>query len=310
MKKTSAPKENPMKSYLPLARTLLLFIFNLTSFVTADAQVENKVVVGPHRLFYQLHGKGSPPVIIDVGVGESFQSWTSVVAEISKTTSVLVYDRAGYGQSEMGPLPRDAKNEAADLRTLVRKAKIPGPVVLLGHSLGALNMQVFAHEYPEDVIGMVLLDPPPRDWMAGRSFPGLKELFERTVEEMMRAAERAERSNDEAERSLAPFLRTISSEHGEMFGNTARQILSIKSFGNLRMIVIASGMANPAFGDEAGAYQRFWIEESRKLSRLSTAGEFVLAERSGHHIHRDAPELVFTAIRKLVSAKHQSATNR
>jgi len=293
-----------MKRHLPLALGLLIFFLNLTSFGNAIAQVENKVVVGPHRLFYQLHGKGSPLVIIDVGVGESFQSWASVVAEISKTTSVLVYDRAGYGQSEMGPLPRDAKNEAADLKRLLRNAKIPGPVVLLGHSLGALNMQVFAHEYPEDVTGMVLLDPPPRDWMAGRSFPRLKELFIRTVEEMTRAAESAERSNDEAERSRAPFLRTISSEHGEMFGNTARQILSITSFGNLRMIVIAAGMANPAFGDEAGAYQKFWIEESRKLSRLSRAGEFVLAERSGHHIHRDAPELVFAAIRKLVSSKY------
>jgi pimeloyl-ACP methyl ester carboxylesterase len=266
----------------------------------AAVRIENRVVVGTHRLSYQLHGKGAPLVIIDVGVGESFQSWGSVVAEISKMTSVLVYDRAGYGQSEMGPLPRDAKSEATDLKTLLRNAKIQGPYVLVGHSLGALNIQVFAHEYPDDVSGMVLLDPPPRDWMAGGAFPRLRELFLRTVEEMTRAAEGAERSNDQTERGRASFLRTVSSEHREMFGNTAQQVLTIKSFGNLKMIVIAAGKSNPAFGEDARAYQEYWIEESRKLSRLSTAGEFVLAEHSGHQIHQEAPELVLAAIKRLI----------
>ena len=295
-----------MKRHFPVAPAILCLCLHLPSFGAGSVQVENKVVVGAHRLFYQLHGKGSPLVIIDVGVGESFQSWAPVVAAISKTTSVLVYDRAGYGQSEMGPLPRDAKNEAADLRAMLRNARIPGPVVLLGHSLGALNMQVFAHEYPDCVSAMVLLDPPPRDWLAGRSFPRLKELFLRTVEEMTRAADGAERSNNEAERSRAPFLRTISSEHAEMFGSTARQILSITSFGSLPMIVIASGLSNPAFGEEADAYQKSWIEESRKMSRLSTAGEFILAEGSSHQIHRDAPGLVLAAINKTIRSIRES----
>jgi pimeloyl-ACP methyl ester carboxylesterase len=276
------------------------FFFALAICFGGGLFAKNKVLVGSHHLFYELHGKGVPLVIIDVGVGESFQSWSSIVAEISKMTSILVYDRAGYGQSEMGPLPRDAKSEANDLVTLIRNARIPGPYVLVGHSLGGLNMQVFAHEYSNGVVGLVLLDPPPRDWMAGRSFPELKKQFLRSVEEMTGAAEEAGRSRNEAEKSRAPFLLTVASEHREMFSNTERQVNSILSFGKLRMIVIAAGKSNPAFGEEADAWQKYWIEESRKLSWLSTAGEFVLAERSGHHIHRDAPELVLAAIKKLV----------
>jgi len=271
-------------------------------FWISAVQAERPAEIGPHKLFYQLQGKGSPLVIIDVGAGESFRSWTPIVAEIAKEATVLIYDRAGYGQSAPGPLPRDAKSEASDLWALLEKAALKGPFVLVGHSLGGLNMQVFGHDHPEAVAGMVLCDPPPRDWLEGGSFPKLRQLFMRTVDEFTRAAERAEQSNDPAERNRAPFLRTLSSEHKEMFGNTAKQVLSIPSFGRTRIIVIAAARSNAAFGEEADAFQKYWIEESRKLSLLSSAGEFVLAERSGHQIHRDAPGLVLAAVKKLIGA--------
>jgi CubicO group peptidase (beta-lactamase class C family)/pimeloyl-ACP methyl ester carboxylesterase len=282
-----------------MKRSVLLVLI-LALPAAAVAQVERTVDVGGHRLFYQFQARGTPTVVIDVGVGESYQSWSVLVADLSKTVSVLVYDRAGYGRSEMGPLPRNAKAEAADLRALLQKANVKGPYVLVGHSLGGLNMQVFAHDFPADVAGLVLLDPPPRGWLAGGAFAGLKQMFLRVTEDMAKAAAAAERSRAEQEKRQAPFLRTVASEHEEMFGNTAHQVLAVTSFGNLRMVVIASGRTNPMFGEEADAYQKYWIEESRKLARLSTSGEFVLAEQSSHQIHRDAPQLVLDAIRKLL----------
>jgi pimeloyl-ACP methyl ester carboxylesterase len=232
---------------------------------------------------------------------ESFVSWTPVIADLAKSASVLAYDRAGYGRSEPGPLPRDARSEAADLNALLQKAGVKGPTILVGHSLGDLNVQVFARNFPDGVAGLVLLDPPPRGWLAGEAFPALKEMFLRVTADMAKSAEAAERSSVESDRRSAGFLRTVASEHQAMFGTTARDVLAITSFGNLPLVVIASEVPNPAFGSEAAAYQKYWIEESRKLSCLSTSGEFVLAAKSSHQIHRDNPGLVIAKIRKLLA---------
>ncbi len=282
-----------------LSTLLFMALAGFVASSIAAAQVEKSVDVGGHRLFYQIHGRGTPAVVIDVGVGESFRYWLPIVSDLSKTTSVLVYDRAGYGRSEMGPLPRNAKTEAADLNALLQKANIRGPYILVGHSLGGLNMQVFAKAYPKDIRGMVLLDPPPRSWLAGSAFDDLKRMFLRATEDMSKAAAATEQSANEEDRRRAPFLKTIASEHEEMFGNTARQVLAVTSLGRLMTIAIASGRSNPEFGKDADAWQKFWIEESRNLARLSTSGEFVLAEQSSHQIHRDVPDLVVGAIRKL-----------
>ena len=157
-----------------LSALLLMALAGFAASSITTAQVENSVDVGGHRLFYQLHGRGAPTVVIDVGVGESFQSWLPIVSDLSQSASVLVYNRAGYGRSEMGPLPRNAKSEAADLKALLQKANLNGPYILVGHSLGGLNMQVFASAYPENIRGLVLLDPPPRSWLGGSAFEDLK----------------------------------------------------------------------------------------------------------------------------------------
>jgi pimeloyl-ACP methyl ester carboxylesterase len=176
------------------AGILGLLVVLALSAVSWGAACGNKAGgVGGGRLFYRLDGSGRPLVIIDVGVGETFRTWTSMVAEIAKTTSVLVYDRAGYGESREGPYPRDGAREAAELSALLQAERIGGPYILVGHSLGGLNMQVFAAEHPSGVAGLLLLDPPPRGWLAGPAFPKLRVMFSGAAADLERAA-RAPRS--------------------------------------------------------------------------------------------------------------------
>jgi pimeloyl-ACP methyl ester carboxylesterase len=84
--------------------------------------------------------------------------WVWVQPAVAATTRVCAYDRAGWGWSDDGPAPRDAAQHARELRTLLERAGVPGPYVLVGHSLGGLYARSYADHYPEGVAGMVLVD--------------------------------------------------------------------------------------------------------------------------------------------------------
>ena len=77
-----------------------------------------------------------------------------------------------------------------------------GPYVLVGHSLGALNMQVFASKYPDDVAGMVLLDPPPRSFMLGQEYRDIGVMAEQMTAEWQAIADSAAKSLDSQERAV------------------------------------------------------------------------------------------------------------
>lgn len=283
-------------------RTALLLLTLLAGCASAEpAPFDGLLSVGGHALHVRIRGAGGPPVIIDAGIGSLAEEWYPLQDALSSGTLVVVYDRAGYGASEPGPLPRDGGREADEVKALLDAASVPGPYVLVGHSLGGLNVQVFAARYPEDVAGLVLLDPPPLRWILGEGFPDLREMaMAMTAEWEARAGELAG-SDSPAERAQADFLRTIASEHREMFGRSARLAADIRSFGDIPLRVIASGVPNPAFGDDAEEFQEHWAGQSRQLAAKSERGEFVFVENSTHALHRDAADLVRATILAVVS---------
>src|SRR5829696_628005 len=116
------------------------------------------VGVGGHSLHINCLGRGSPTVVLDAGSGGFSAHWVRVQREVSGTTRVCAYDRAGMGWSEMGPDPRDAKQITSELHTLLGKAGIEGPYVLVGHSFGGMYMQTYAARYPDEVSGVALVD--------------------------------------------------------------------------------------------------------------------------------------------------------
>jgi pimeloyl-ACP methyl ester carboxylesterase len=116
------------------------------------------VGVGGYSLHINCAGQGSPTVVLDAGSGGFSAQWVRVQREVSDTTRVCAYDRAGMGWSEMGPDPRDARQITGELHTLLSKAGIEGPYVLVGHSFGGMYMQTYAARYPDEVAGVVLVD--------------------------------------------------------------------------------------------------------------------------------------------------------
>jgi pimeloyl-ACP methyl ester carboxylesterase len=235
-------------------------------------------------------------VVIDAGLANGAASWDSLLARLAERTRSCAYSRAGYPPSEPGPLPRHSARVAEELHALLAAAEIEGPYVLVGHSIGGLNAQVFAASYPEDVAGLVLLDPPPLAWITGEGYPALRDMADGMTNQWQEESERLLAEPDPEARTQGEFLRTVASEHRQMFEASAEAAARIESFGRIPLLAIASGQAAPQFGAVAEEYQRFWADQSLQLSQKSEQGEFVLIEESSHNLHVDAPDRVVDGI--------------
>ncbi|MGY1705257.1 alpha/beta fold hydrolase [Geodermatophilus sp. SYSU D00697] len=124
-----------------------------------DAVPGQSYDVGGRRLHLDCSGSGSPTVVLQSGLGEMSPHWARIAPAVGRTTRVCAYDRAGQGWSDDAPAPQDGRQAAADLHTLLDRAGEAGPHVLVGHSTGGSYAMVYAAQYPDQVTGVVLLDP-------------------------------------------------------------------------------------------------------------------------------------------------------
>lgn len=138
------------------------------------------VDVGGRRLHLNCSGSGSPTVVLESGLGETSPAWTRITAEVSQSTRVCAYDRAGQGWSDDVGAPQDGLAIAADLHTLLARAGEPGPYVLVGHSAGGPYVMTYAARFPDEVAGMVLLDSmSPYEFTALPGFAAEQSMMHR-----------------------------------------------------------------------------------------------------------------------------------
>lgn len=289
-----------MTIYARQSLLLAVYLIGISCEGKSPQPSDQMISIGTHRLQMRLEGKGTPTVVIDAGITDKLENWWSLQQRIAKKTRIFTYNRAGYGQSEPGPLPRHCGREAGELKALLDAASVAGPYVVVGHSLGGLNAQVFASKYPEDVAGIVLLDPPPLSFIRREQYTSLLAMANQMTSEWQAVADAGAKSSDVDEKARAVFFKMIASEHREMFGESARLVSEISSFGDTPLLVIAAKKPNPVFGDIAEEYQRYWIEQSRSVTHKSSKGKFVLAEESTHNLYKDVPDLVVESILSVV----------
>ncbi len=126
------------------------------------------VSVGTHRLHILESGTGvpgQPTVVLEAGLMSTVLSWHTLQPQLARTYRVVSYDRAGLGWSDLGQMPRTAERIVNELHTLLGKAEIQPPYVLVGHSFGGLTMPLFAARFPDEIAGMVLIDAVvPAEW--------------------------------------------------------------------------------------------------------------------------------------------------
>ena len=273
------------------------------------------VDVGGYRLHINCTGTGSPTVVIDAGLGDWSTSWGGYVQpEVAKTTRVCTYDRAGMGWSEAGPLPRDAAQNAKELHTLLQNANIPGPYVMVGHSLGGLVVHVFVHEYASEVAGVVLIDSmspkqftqSPTEGQApseSRSQPFSPEAalarfgIARLLVKLPGIAPSLP-LNEEAYYPLYIRPQSFQATANESQGMPAAgvQAAAVKTFGDLPLIVLTARL-----NDVPG-----WSVWQTELLDLSSNSQHLFAENSGHNVQAEEPDAAVAAILQMVQQVRQT----
>jgi pimeloyl-ACP methyl ester carboxylesterase len=126
---------------------------------TATRATEGFVTVAGHRMYYECRGTGSPTVVLDAGSPDTSATWRWVQPQIARVTRACAYDRAGLGQSAAAPaVRRTATTQVEELHLLLKAAGLPPPYIVIGHSWGGLLARLFAHAYPRETAGAVLVD--------------------------------------------------------------------------------------------------------------------------------------------------------
>jgi pimeloyl-ACP methyl ester carboxylesterase len=117
--------------------------------------------IGGYRLHIHRVGAGQPAAVMDSGLAGNSLLWTNALDDVGRLTEACAFDRAGYAWSNPAPpgVPRTSLQMVGELRQLLRLADISAPYILVGHSFGAINMLVYAYHYPQEVAGLVLVDP-------------------------------------------------------------------------------------------------------------------------------------------------------
>ena len=250
--------------------------------------------VGGYSLYLNCTGLGSPTVILESGLSGDFTSWNTTQPEIAKFTRVCSYDRAGLSYSNPGPTPRDAKLTTSDLHTLLTKANIAPPYILVGHSFGGLLIRRYYFEYPNDVVGMIFIESLHEDWWDN----ALTILPTDTTNDTVRLGNFRSYLTE-------GWQNPESNYEGMDISAVVEQIHEMGNFGNLPVTVLTaetfdvlnSGLPPDLESDLANLFR----EEQGRIAALSTVGMQTIISNSGHDMPHDNPHAVIQAIKEMIS---------
>jgi pimeloyl-ACP methyl ester carboxylesterase len=336
---------------IALAAALLLSVSDIVFAepTSVPALVEDKrlllyvkpgqlVDIGGRRINLHCTGVGAPSVVLMAGSLSWSFTWYKVQPEIAKIARVCAFDRASYGFSDPAPRPQILPDTVSDLQAALKAADVPGPYVLVGHSLGGLEARLFAQRWPQEVAGMVLVDTSPAAELlievnqpyydAGDSMETYTSKQLQCV--LLEAHGPLDPSSSEYEHcSIGPLpvgtpdaLRKIwpkffTADHA------AAQLSLISSLfthqydsadhvhlGDKPLVVLSADVGRDMSGSAGSfwrTYRKLWFAQHEALAHLSSRGEHRVIERSRHQIQLDKPQAVIEAVDEVLRQLHTNA---
>ena len=243
---------------------------------------------------------GEPTVVLESGLGAPYSVWSQVLTAMQAKHRVCAYDRAGLGASPPAPeASRTAADVVADLHTLLTKAGVAGPYLMVGHSFAAWPIAVYAKAHPDDVAGAVFIDPRgpkvSRDWLA--ALPAASASEAPAV-----AANRDELGAFEHDPSM-------NDEHLDLTASSDEAVAALDApgplFGDHPVVVLGAANTHTNWADLppaiAASFDTIWLDGQKALAAESTAGSFAVVPDSDHEIQADQPATVVKTIESVLA---------
>ncbi len=274
-------------------------------------------VGGGRRMHLLCQGNAAgPTVVIEQGAASPSLVWWPVQRAIAQFARVCTYDRAGFQWSDPVDVERSLDDRVADLHAVLKRAAVPAPYVLVGHSLGGLLIRRFVRAYPDLVAGLVLVDSPDelvvfRDSIRTFYAQGVR------MQQIVRAAAGIgllRLLGRHLPMLMLPdddmgYALCVRPTHATAAGDDMRALLNAPeavrqpqppgSLGDRPLILLAHGIPFPPM---AAAMEEGWRDSQYRLMKQSTDSELIVAEKSGHLIYIDEPGLIVESVRRVHAA--------
>jgi pimeloyl-ACP methyl ester carboxylesterase len=294
------------------------------------------VDIGGRRINLHCTGAGGPTVILMAGSASWSPIWYKVQPVIAQKTRVCGFDRAGYGFSDPARRPQILSDVPDDLHAALKAGAIPGPYVLVGHSLGGVEARLYAQRWPKEVAGMVLVDTSPAgEGLIDEAQPGFDEA---TGQEQLAAGllhcsllaanggldpsrpEYKECSPELPSDTPAAFRKVFPQFFtAYYFADKVSLIWSLythqydsvdhQRLGAMPLVVLST--EDTYEGTEGiwfhRSYSKIWIGMHEALARLSSRGVHRIIKGTGHEIQLDKPQAVIDAVDEVLRQPHAGA---
>ncbi|MBN2409834.1 MAG: alpha/beta fold hydrolase [Candidatus Aminicenantes bacterium] len=250
--------------------------------------VETLVQVGEYRLNFQIIEGGEPTILLEAGGGMDSRAWNRIAAELAGKTgaTIISYDRAGFGKSDLPETPGDMREEIGWLWRGLQELKRDKALILVGHSFGGWMIRLFVSEHPEVVRGMVFVDPFTNEFV---DLMGVEYLDNHPM------AGKLPFDTSQPEK-LTKLQRALVRMVGEGLGPKMETMRQTSLPSGIPVVVITSGRPFLPKPEE----QKAWRQSHEKLTASIDGATLVVAEKSDHMIPARQPDLIIEAVTKII----------
>ncbi len=272
----------------------LILLFSHGILAAQDRLID----VDGYKIQYEEYGSGKPVVVFLNGGSAKMSYWNTIIEPVSNKTRVILYERGGHENSEMGKMPRHGINIADELNVLLRQLNVISPYILVAHSAGCMYARIYASRYSDDVAGLILLDPGDEDFLDSFGEKYLKgddkKKWQKYWSETWTGL--AERKGGFGQEVREKSKTIMQMNESKLSDNLFYYVLSglDKSRPDYFIVNYSKKVINDYFN-----YQEEYHES---LVKGFTRGKLIKVEDSQHVIHHDRPDIVISTVGSVIDS--------